>query len=56
MGATRATYVYPKLGAMDVRGVDTRTVVEVLRPIWAAKPETASQVRQRIEAMLRLIT
>jgi integrase len=41
---------------MDVRAVDTRAVVEVLQPIWAAKPETASRVRQRIEAVLDYAT
>jgi integrase len=55
-GATLASYVYPKLGAMDVRAVDTRAVVEVLQPIWAAKPETVSRVRQRIEAVLDYAT
>jgi integrase len=55
-GATMASYVYPKLGAVDVRAVDTRAVVEVLQPIWATKPETASRVRQRIEAVLDYAT
>jgi integrase len=55
-GATLASYVYPKLGAVDVRAVDTRAVVDVLQPIWAAKPETASRVRQRIEAVLDYAT
>jgi integrase len=55
-GATLATYVYPKLGATDVRSLDTRAVVDVLRSIWATKPETASRVRQRIEAVLDYAT
>jgi integrase len=50
--ATLETYAYPKLGALDVKAVETAVVLEVLRPIWAAKPETASRVRQRIEAVL----
>jgi hypothetical protein len=36
--------------------VDTRAVGEVLQPIWAAEPETASRVRQRIEAVLDYAT
>ena len=40
------------LGRLDVKGVDTQAVLEVLRPIWTTKPETASRVRQRIEAVL----
>jgi integrase len=50
--ATLETYAFPKLGALDARAVDTTGVLEVLRPIWTAKPETASRVRQRIEAVL----
>jgi integrase len=50
--ATLTTYVYPKLGAMDVKAIDTRAVLDVLRPIWTTKAETASRVRQRVEAVL----
>lgn len=35
-----------------MRKIDTPVVHEVLRPIWTSKPETASRVRQRIEAVL----
>lgn len=51
-GATLMTYAYPRLGDLDVKAVDTAAVLEVLRPIWTKKPETASRVRQRIEAVL----
>src|SRR4051794_4485385 len=51
-GSTLETYAYPVLGRLDVKGVDTQAVLEVLRPIWTTKPETASRVRQRIEAVL----
>lgn len=50
--STLRTYVFPKLGRLDVREVDTQGVLTVLRPIWTEKPETASRVRQRIEAVL----
>jgi hypothetical protein len=50
--ATLKTYAYPKLGDLDVKDVGTDAVVGFLRPIWTAKPETASRVRQRIEAVL----
>ena len=46
--STLEMYAYPKLGALDVKAVDTETVLDVLRPIWAAKTETASRVRQRM--------
>ncbi|HRD87313.1 MAG TPA: tyrosine-type recombinase/integrase [Accumulibacter sp.] len=32
--------------------VTTTDVLAVLRPIWSARPETASRIRQRIEAIL----
>src|SRR5919206_1073771 len=50
--ATLESYAYPVLGRLDVEEVDTQAVLGVLRPIWATKPETASRVRQRIEAGL----
>lgn len=54
--STLATYAYPKLAALDVKVVDTTAVLDVLRPIWAIKTETASRVRQRIEAVLDYAT
>ena len=53
---TLASYVYPFLGELDVKAVRTQDVLEVLRPIWTAKAETASRVRQRIEAVLDYAT
>jgi integrase len=50
--STLETYAHPKLGRLDVRQVATADVLDVLRPIWAEKLETASRVRQRIEAVL----
>ena len=50
--ATLATYANPVLGELAVRAIDTRLVLRVLEPIWTAKPETASRVRGRIEAVL----
>jgi len=35
-----------------VNAIDTRHVLSVLRPVWTSKPETASRIRQRIEAVL----
>jgi integrase len=50
--ATLERYVYPTLGDCDVRAIRTENVIAVLSPIWTEKPETASRVRQRIEATL----
>jgi len=45
-------YVYPIMGALPVEAVDTGLVLKALEPIWKEKPETASRVRGRIEAVL----
>jgi integrase len=45
-------YAYPHIGQMSVADVDTAAVLNVLRPIWGTKTETASRVRGRIEAIL----
>lgn len=50
--STLAAYAYPGIGAMDVKTIETPHVMSVLTPIWTTKPETASRVRQRIEAVL----
>jgi integrase len=55
-GSTLAAYAYPKLGDLDVKAIDTPAVLDVLRPIWVEKPETASRVRQRIEAVMNYAT
>ncbi len=41
-----------KLRPLPVRDIATEHVLEALRPIWTAKPETASRVRNRIELIL----
>jgi integrase len=53
---TLATYVYPTFGELPVSAIDTGLVVQALDPIWAEKPETASRVRGRIEAVLDAAT
>lgn len=50
--ATLLTYAEPVIGALPAQAVDTSLVLKVLEPIWTTKPETASRVRQRIEAVL----
>lgn len=50
--STLEAYAFPILEAFDVRRVETAEVLEILRPIWTEKPETASRLRQRIEAVL----
>jgi integrase len=40
------------LRSRPVDEIDTAAVLEVLKPLWAEKPETASRLRGRIEAVL----
>lgn len=49
---TLATYASPVLGKLDVSLITTVDVLKVLEPIWLAKTETATRVRQRIETVL----
>jgi integrase len=54
--ATLKTYAYPLIGSLPVAAVDTSFVMKALQPIWSAKPETASRLRGRIEAILNWAT
>lgn len=49
---TLATYAFPVFGAAPVSSVDLAMIMTTLDPIWTAKPETASRLRGRIEAVL----
>ncbi|MEE4318043.1 MAG: Arm DNA-binding domain-containing protein, partial [Erythrobacter sp.] len=49
---TLKTYAYPVVGDLPVRDITAQHIVEILQPIWSTKPETASRVRMRIEAVL----
>lgn len=53
---TLATYASPTIGSVPVADVDLAMVKRVLDPIWTEKNETASRVRQRIEAVLNWAT
>jgi integrase len=50
--ATLETYVMPLIGDLSAQAVDVALVHRILEPIWSAKPETASRVRGRMEAIL----
>ena len=51
--STLAAYAFPVLGDMPVDAIANADVMPVLTPIWGAKRETASRVRQRISAVMR---
>ena len=50
--ATLEAYAFPHMGDLPVGDIGTPHVLAALEPIWRAKPETASRVRGRIEAIL----
>lgn len=51
-----ATYAYPVMGELPIGRVTTAEVMLAIEPIWHTKPETASRVRGRIEAILDYAT
>jgi integrase len=50
--ATIKAYAAPMFGTRRVAEINIELVLRVLEPIWATKPETASRLRGRIEAVL----
>ncbi|SEW32870.1 Phage integrase family protein [Cognatiyoonia koreensis] len=50
--STLESYVFPKIGQVQVSKIETADVISTLTPIWSEKPETANRVRQRIEAVI----
>ena len=54
--STLEAYTSPALGNLGVKAIETSHVIDVLKPIWTVKPETASRVRQRIEAVIDYAT
>jgi len=53
---TLETYASPIIGRLPVSDIQLPHVLQVLEPIWHTKTETASRVRQRIEAVLTWAT
>ena len=47
-----SSYAYPTIGDLSVQDVDVGLILNVLEPIWYDKTETATRVRQRMEAIL----
>lgn len=50
---TLRDYVFPAIGSQKVAELSPRDFADALRPIWLAKPETASRVRQRCQAVMK---
>lgn len=49
---TLETYVFPTIGNLPVKDVETSHVLEILTPHWNTKNETMVRVRNRIELVL----
>ena len=49
---TLAVYAHPVIGNKTVDSITPADAMAVLTPIWTAKPETASRVRQRMETVM----
>ena len=49
---TIESYAGPIIGPLPVQDVDTGLVLQILEPIWATIPETASRLRGRLENIL----
>jgi integrase len=54
--ATLEQHAYPHIGKLLVKDIQLPQVLAVLQPIWTSKTETASRLRQRIEAVLSFAT
>jgi integrase len=54
--ASMALHVFPAIGALPVRVIDTQHVLSVLEPMWNKTPETAARIRSRIERVLGYAT
>ncbi len=48
-----ADHVFPAIGDRLVTELRARDFADALRPIWLAKPETASRVRQRCDTVMK---
>lgn len=46
------TYAFPSIGNLPVEEVTVDLVLQVLKPIWTTKSETAGRIRGRIEKIL----
>jgi integrase len=51
--STLETYAMPELGALAVDDITTSDILRVLRPLWSAKVETATRLRQRMQAIFQ---
>jgi integrase len=51
--STMKTYVFPTIGERPVADIEPDEIIELLKPIWHSKEETARRVLQRINAVFK---
>ncbi|WP_198338283.1 integrase arm-type DNA-binding domain-containing protein [Labrenzia sp. VG12] len=49
---TLEQYVFPSIGSIQVSNLSPADFAGALKPIWLEKPETASRVKQRCDAVM----
>lgn len=49
---TLETYAFPSIGKTPVNEIDKNHIIEIIKPLWTTKTETASRLRGRIERVL----
>ena len=49
--ATMETYVFPSIGRRSIADITAADVIDILKPIWNDKPETAKRVLQRMRVV-----
>ncbi len=49
---TLTEYAFPTVGSLPIDQIQPRHIADVLRPIWLAKAETATRVKQRLHAVM----
>lgn len=49
---TLTTYAYPIIGDMPADNINIEHILQILKPMWLEKTETATRVRNRIELVL----
>lgn len=47
-----AEYAYPSIGALGVADITDGHIIDILKPIWAEKTQTAVRLRTRLEAVI----
>jgi integrase len=50
--STLENFAYPVIGNLPVSRIQRAHILQILEPIWEAKPETAARLRARIENIL----